>query len=157
MSENDPAPVEIPPRGTFFSTKQYDFLKWIAQILIPAGATLYGTIALATGIPQTDVVLTIVGAVDLFLGTILGISTRNYNDAVRELDAKPKPKLTKFDGEINIDTVNVDKDVFSIEPYDGLLGLADSDKETITLKVNRVAGNFVRPDEEDTPLPGNDG
>ena len=73
------------------SNKAYDILKWIAQIFIPALITLYGTIALATGIPYTDVVITIMGAVDAFLGTILGISTSKYND---EMAAK---KLAEFE------------------------------------------------------------
>ena len=62
------------------SNKTYDMLKWVAQIFLPAFITLYGTIALALGLPYTDVVVTIVGAVDTFLGTLLGISTVKYND-----------------------------------------------------------------------------
>ena len=62
------------------SNSLYDKLKWVAQILIPAIITLYGTIAMALGLPYTDVVVTILGAVDAFLGTILGISTSNYNN-----------------------------------------------------------------------------
>lgn len=61
------------------SNSLYDKLKWVAQILLPAIITLYGTIAMAVGLPYTDVVVTILGAVDAFLGTILGISTANYN------------------------------------------------------------------------------
>lgn len=61
------------------SNSLYDKLKWVAQILIPAIITLYGTVALALGLPYTDIVVTILGAVDAFLGTILGISTANYN------------------------------------------------------------------------------
>lgn len=64
------------------SNKTYDTLKWVAQILIPAFITLYGTVALAIGLPHTDIVITILGAVDAFLGTILGISTSNYNQEI---------------------------------------------------------------------------
>lgn len=61
------------------SNKVYDMCKWIAQIFIPALMTLYGVVASAIGIPHTDIVVTIMGAVDAFLGTILGISTARYN------------------------------------------------------------------------------
>lgn len=66
------------------SNSLYDKLKWVAQILIPAVITLYGTIAMALGLPYTDVVVTILGAVDAFLGTILGISTSNYNNELEK-------------------------------------------------------------------------
>ena len=62
------------------SNKTYDTLKWIAQIFLPALITLYGTVALALGTPYIDVVVTILGAIDAFLGTILGISTSKYNE-----------------------------------------------------------------------------
>ena len=66
------------------SNSLYDKLKWVAQILIPAIITFYGTIAMALGLPYTDVVVTILGAVDAFLGTILGISTSNYNNELEK-------------------------------------------------------------------------
>lgn len=75
-----------------FSNKTYDVLKWVAQILIPAAITLYGTIAVALGFSHTDVVITILGAVDAFLGTILGISTTNYNN---EMEAKRLAEFSK--------------------------------------------------------------
>lgn len=62
-----------------FSNKTYDILKWIAQILLPALITLYGVIGATCNIPHTQAVLTIATAVDAFLGTILGISSHNYN------------------------------------------------------------------------------
>ena len=74
------------------SNKVYDVLKWIAQILIPAIITLYGTIASVIGIPYTDIVITIMGAVDVFLGTLLGISTARYND---EMEAKRLAEFSK--------------------------------------------------------------
>ncbi len=61
-----------------FSNKVYDILKWIAQILLPALITLFGTIGSAVGLEHTDVIITIAIAVDTFLGTILGISSSNY-------------------------------------------------------------------------------
>lgn len=61
-----------------FSNKTYDILKWIAQIFLPALITLYGVIGSACDIPHTQTVTTIAIAVDTFLGSILGISSRSY-------------------------------------------------------------------------------
>lgn len=66
------------------SNETYDTLKWIAQIFLPALITLYGTVALALGAPYIDVVVTILGAIDAFLGTILGISTSKYNEELNK-------------------------------------------------------------------------
>ena len=61
-----------------FSNKTDDILKWIAQILLPALITLYGVIGSTCNIPYTEAVITIAVAVDTFLGTILGLSSRKY-------------------------------------------------------------------------------
>lgn len=61
------------------SNKTYDIMKWVVQLLIPALITLYGVIGSTLKIPYTQETLTIAGAVDVFLGTILKISTDNYN------------------------------------------------------------------------------
>ncbi len=61
------------------SNKTYDILKWVAQILIPALATLYFALSKIWGFPFATEVVGTLAAVDTFLGTILGISTSNYN------------------------------------------------------------------------------
>ncbi len=60
------------------TNKAYDIMKWVVQLFIPALITLYGVIGSTCHIPYTEQVLTIAGAVDVFLGTILKISTNNY-------------------------------------------------------------------------------
>lgn len=54
--------------------KVYEVLRWIVIVVIPAAITLYGVIGNTCHIPYTEVVLTIAGAVDVFLGTVFGIS-----------------------------------------------------------------------------------
>lgn len=61
------------------SNKTYDVLKWIAQYLLPALATLYFAIAQIWGLPYGEQVVGTITAVDTFLGVLLGISTANYN------------------------------------------------------------------------------
>lgn len=58
----------------YLPQKVYEWLRWIIAIVIPAGIVLYGVIGKSLNIPNTDVVLTIAGAVQVFLGTIFGIS-----------------------------------------------------------------------------------
>ena len=61
------------------SNKVYDVLKWIAQILLPALATLYFALAQIWGFPYGEQVVGTMAAVDAFLGALLGISTMLYN------------------------------------------------------------------------------
>ena len=61
------------------SNKTYDFLKWVAQYLLPAAGTLYFALAGIWGFPYGEQVVGTITAVDTFLGVILGISTIQYN------------------------------------------------------------------------------
>lgn len=56
----------------------YDFLKWVAQILLPAFGTLYFALAQIWGLPYSEQVVGTITAVDAFLGALLGISTMRY-------------------------------------------------------------------------------
>jgi hypothetical protein len=57
----------------------YDVLKWVAQILLPAVATLYFAIAQIWGLPYGEEIVGTITAIDAFLGALLGISTYQYN------------------------------------------------------------------------------
>lgn len=61
------------------SNKVYDTLKFIAQILLPAIATLYFALSTIWGLPYGEEIVGTITAIDLFLGTLLGISSLNYN------------------------------------------------------------------------------
>lgn len=61
------------------NNKVYDILKWIAQIVLPAAATLYFAIASIWGLNNAEQVIGTITAIDTFLGVILGISTIQYN------------------------------------------------------------------------------
>lgn len=64
------------------NNKTYDVLKWIAQYLLPALATLYFAIAQVWGLPYGEQIVGTITAIDTFLGVILGISTAQYNKAL---------------------------------------------------------------------------
>lgn len=61
-----------------FSNKVYDRLKWVAQYLLPALATLYFALAKLWGLPYAEEVVGTISALDIFLGAMLGISSSNY-------------------------------------------------------------------------------
>lgn len=59
-------------------SKTYDVLKYIAQIVLPALATLYVTVAGIWGLPYAEAISGTIMAVDFFLGAILKISSDKF-------------------------------------------------------------------------------
>ena len=107
----------------FFSKKAYDRLKEFAMVWLPGLGTLYFTVASIWDLPYAAQVVGTVTAIDTFLGLVLHISVKAYNNS----DAK-------FDGDIKVtpndDGTNV------------VLGLDDiqnslAEKSEVTLKVIR--------------------
>ena len=68
------------------SNKYYDILKWIAQILLPAIATLYFALSKIWGLPYGEEIVGTITAIDAFLGALLGISTKMYNKELKAVD-----------------------------------------------------------------------
>lgn len=60
------------------SNKQYDILKWIALVVLPALATFYYALSGIWGFPYGEQVVGTITAIDTFLGALLGISSINY-------------------------------------------------------------------------------
>ena len=63
------------------SNKVYDVLKWITLVFMPALITLTGVILNCFNIPNTDVILTIMTAIETFMGSLLGVSNISYKKA----------------------------------------------------------------------------
>ena len=61
------------------NSKIYDALKYVAQIILPALATLYLTLAGIWVLPFGEAISGTIMAIDTFLGVALKISTNNYN------------------------------------------------------------------------------
>lgn len=70
------------------SNKMYDRLKWVAQILVPALATLYFAIAQVWGLPYSNEIVGTLTAVDTFLGVMLGVSTTSYLNGIAKSEDK---------------------------------------------------------------------
>ena len=71
------------------TNKVYDVLKFVAQILLPALATLYFALAKIWGFPYATEIVGTISAIDAFLGALLGISTANYNKEQAEVMKEP--------------------------------------------------------------------
>lgn len=59
--------------------KTYDVLKYIALIVLPALATLYGALAQIWGLPYAEQIPLTIMAIDTFMGVVLKVSTDNYH------------------------------------------------------------------------------
>ena len=71
-----------------FSDKVYNFLKWLAIIVIPAIGSLYFGLSGIWGFPYGEQIVGTITAIDTFLGVILGISTAQYNKNIKESEDK---------------------------------------------------------------------
>lgn len=67
------------------SNRQYDILKYVALIALPALQVFWLTIGKIWNISYTVEIGATIGAVALLLGTLLGVSTGNYR-AEKEQD-----------------------------------------------------------------------
>lgn len=61
------------------NSKVYDVLKFIAQIVLPAMATFYLTLAGIWGLPFGEEVSATIMAADTLLGAVLMLSSNAYN------------------------------------------------------------------------------
>lgn len=72
------------------SNKVFDVLKWIAQIFLPALTTLVGVILTCFNVDSANIIITIMVAIDTFLGSCLGISTVKYKAGVDNENTEQK-------------------------------------------------------------------
>ena len=63
------------------NNKLYDVLKWVVMIVLPACATLYFSLATIWGFPYGEQVIATITAMATFIGALIGISTKNYNQS----------------------------------------------------------------------------
>lgn len=69
----------------YFKDEQlYHKLKYIAQVVLPAFATLYFTLAGLWELPYPDEISKTIIAIDTFMGIVLRISEKNYQNAEGE-------------------------------------------------------------------------
>lgn len=123
MDENFHEAPEAPK--PWISSRTYDALKWVAQILLPALGTFYAAVAGVVGLPYALEVTGVILAVDTLLGTLLGLSKRQYENSGAAFDGN----VTLVpDEEAEFTDVN-----FSVDP----VALSSGQKE-LRLKVRRA-------------------
>lgn len=61
------------------SNKVYDVLKWVALVALDAVGLFYKTVATIWGLPIGDEVLATCAALSLLIGTLIGVSSAQYN------------------------------------------------------------------------------
>lgn len=79
------------------TNKMYDILKWITLILLPALSVLYMALSPIWGLPYSMEISATIAALDVFLATILSISTNTFkiNNPMYRLN------LVKLAGDFN--------------------------------------------------------
>lgn len=128
-ADGDPVVGDPPPKANvLLSNAVYDKLKFLAVILLPAIGTLYFGLAEIWGLPKANEVVGTIVVIDTFLGVVLQISNKHY----QESDAR-------FDGVIDV-VPRSDED-HGFETTDLNVSLdseAVASKKELTVKVNRV-------------------
>lgn len=76
----------------FANDKVYDYLKWIAQIALPALGAFYFSLAQIWGLPYGAEIVGTITIVDTLLGALLGISKKAYDDAEEDTNGLFFPK-----------------------------------------------------------------
>lgn len=60
------------------NNKTYDVLKWVVMVCLPAVTTLWLTLASIWNFPYAEPIGATLGAITVFLGALLGISSVKY-------------------------------------------------------------------------------
>lgn len=74
------------PLDLSVNNKLYDFLKWLVLVALPAIGTLYFALAGIWGLPYAEEVLGTLVALELALGTLLGVSNHSYKKLEKDID-----------------------------------------------------------------------
>ena len=108
--------------GPYLSDAAYVAFRRLVEYVLPAAGALYFTLAEIWGLPRAAEVVGTIAAINTFLGVVVHISRKNYNESDE-----------KFDGQLNVDTSDPERDIFQVDLGDDLPNLAS--KDAITLKV----------------------
>jgi hypothetical protein len=119
----------VPGKKPLLSDSVYNWLKHSAAAILPAVITLYVALAQVWHFPKVEETVTSLGALNTFLGVLLGVSTKQYNKSG-----------VRYVGEIQV-TDNGDKKTASL--------VVDGDPEDI---LKRSEATFRISDTGATPV-----
>lgn len=104
--------------------KLYNFIKYMVMIVLPSFTVLYVLLATQWGWDHITQISTSITGVTAFLGSLVGLSARNYNNSD-----------DRFFGELHVSKTEegavLDHQVFNEDPNGGTL----ADKKEVTFKV----------------------
>ena len=98
------------------SNKQYDSLREITQIWLPAMATLYFAISEVWGLPFGPEVVATITALVTFFGVTLKVSRTNYNKSGVDID-----------GELVVNQTDPEKDLLTLGLGNAIGSIAGKD------------------------------
>lgn len=105
--------------------KWYNRLKWLVMIVLPAFTTFYIGLDAVIGVPAEEKVAGVSALVATLIGTIVGISSKQYNNSEQ-----------RFFGELHVEDTDegtlINRQVFNDRPEISL-----ADKDEVTFKVVR--------------------
>lgn len=119
---------ETDKSGGFLNDTQYNAVKFLTVVLLPASGALYFSLSSIWGLPAAEQVLGTILAIETFIGVVLGISTKQYENSG-----------AKYDGDINItEDTDTGKKTASLELKhpDPVVALDSMDE--VTFKVNKT-------------------
>lgn len=61
------------------SNKTYEVLKWVTMIALPAISVFIGAVGEQLGLSDPEVVVNVLNAITVLMGSLVGVSTINYN------------------------------------------------------------------------------
>lgn len=94
----------------WFSDQLYNVLKYFAQIILPALATLYAALGLIWGLPKSEQVVATIVALDTFLGVVLQLAAKSYNESDTKYDGVMELEQTEDGGKRYSLSLNVHPD-----------------------------------------------
>jgi imidazoleglycerol phosphate synthase glutamine amidotransferase subunit HisH len=107
------------------TNSQYDLLKNIVELVLPAAGTLYFTLATIWHFPNGENVVGSIAAVNIFLGVCLGVSSKLY-----------KESEARFDGDLILTGTEDESQFLTVELNPGSADLTG--KEEVIFKVKHA-------------------
>lgn len=119
------------PTGISLSNKSYDYIKALAQYVLPALGALYFALASIWGFQYAEQVIGTITAVDIFLGVVLGFSSKSYNSGPKVDGGTPNEV-----GSFVINTTEIDRAPYRLELDADLADLENKDVISFRVKTS---------------------
>lgn len=104
---------EAKTTGVVLSNSAYDTLRRVVEVIMPALAAFYVTVALIWGLPYVEQVVGTITALTVLMAAVLGLSRKAFKGS--------EQFSGEYDGEVVVDTTDPDQTFLRLEPYEGKL------------------------------------